>query len=125
MDTTTKALAKHPAHTPSGRRRRRLRPLAEKRRIVEETLEPGASVSVVAQRHDVNANLVFAWRRLYRAGLLSVAETPAPLVPVRVKRVRVASASPVTLEVILPKGSIRVCGGIDARLLKDMIEALT
>ena len=32
---------------------------ALKRRIVAETLEPGASVSIVARRHDVNANQVF------------------------------------------------------------------
>ncbi len=37
--------------------------MAEKRRIVAETLVPGASVSVVARRYDVNANQVFKWRR--------------------------------------------------------------
>lgn len=37
-----------------------------KRRIVEETLQPGSSVSVVARQNDVNANLVFFWRKLYR-----------------------------------------------------------
>jgi len=42
----------------------------EKLRIVAETLEPGASVSVVARRHDVNANQVFTWRRQYRDGNL-------------------------------------------------------
>ena len=36
---------------------------ALKRRIVAETLEPSASVSIVARRHDVNANQVFRWRR--------------------------------------------------------------
>ena len=41
-----------------------------KRRIVEETFAPGASVSVVARRHDVNANLVFAWRQKYHRGEL-------------------------------------------------------
>ena len=33
--------------------------IAEKRRIVEETLAPGASVARVAQAHGVNANQVF------------------------------------------------------------------
>jgi hypothetical protein len=33
---------------------------------VEETLVPGASVSRVARRHDVNANQVFHWRKLYQ-----------------------------------------------------------
>ena len=35
----------------------------EKRRIVEETLLPGASVAAVAQRHDINVDLLFSWRR--------------------------------------------------------------
>ena len=41
-----------------------------KRRIVEETFAPGMSVSIVAPRHDVNANLVFDWRKKYRHGTL-------------------------------------------------------
>jgi transposase len=45
------------------RKRRRSWPVAEKQRIVAETLVAGASVSVVARRHDVNANQVFKWRR--------------------------------------------------------------
>ena len=49
---------------------RRMRSVAEKRRIVEETLKPGASVALIARRHEVNANLVFGWRRLYQQGLL-------------------------------------------------------
>jgi transposase len=31
--------------------------------MVAETLEPGASVSIVARRHDVNSNQLFRWRR--------------------------------------------------------------
>lgn len=52
----------------SGRRKRNPRPIEEKRRIVEETFEPGMSVARVARRHDVNANQVFAWRREYLIG---------------------------------------------------------
>jgi len=43
-------------------------PEAQKRQIVEETYEPGMSVSVVARRHDVNANQVFRWRQLLGTG---------------------------------------------------------
>jgi len=50
--------------------KRTLWTLADKVRIVEETLVAGASVSVVARRHDVNANQVFGWRRQYRNGQL-------------------------------------------------------
>ncbi len=35
----------------------------EKRRIVAQTRVPGVSVSQVARRYDVNANLVFKWLR--------------------------------------------------------------
>jgi transposase len=51
-----------------GRPGRRRWAAEEKRRIVEETRAPGASVSVVARRHDINANLLFKWKRLEEAG---------------------------------------------------------
>jgi transposase len=41
------------------------RSVAEKRRIVELTFAPGASVAQVAQAAGVNANQVFKWRREY------------------------------------------------------------
>ena len=43
----------------------------EKRRIAELTLEPGASVALVARAHGVNANQVFKWRRALKRGELS------------------------------------------------------
>ena len=36
---------------------------ALKRQMVAETQVPGASVSIVARRHDVNSNQLFQWRR--------------------------------------------------------------
>jgi transposase len=63
---------------------RRFRTKKERRRIVEETLKPGASVSQVARAHDVNANQVFTWRRLYRKGQLEVEQGSSTLLPVRV-----------------------------------------
>ena len=49
---------------------RRRRSALERRRIVEETLEAGASVARVALKYGVNANQVFQWRRLHRDGKL-------------------------------------------------------
>lgn len=43
---------------------------ADKWRIVEESYQPGTSVSLVARRYDVNANQVFNWRRDAREGRL-------------------------------------------------------
>ena len=48
--------------TDGGRRRRGS--AADKLRIVEETLEDGASLSVVARRNGVAPNLLYRWRRL-------------------------------------------------------------
>ena len=45
------------------RRKRRLWDDDEKRRIVGQTRVSGVSVSQVARRYDVNANLVFKWLR--------------------------------------------------------------
>jgi hypothetical protein len=53
------------------RRVRRWRSVAEKRRIVELTWEPGASVALVARAHGVNANQVFKWRRAFERGEMS------------------------------------------------------
>ena len=52
------------ATPPKAKQRRRS--IKERRDIVEETLAPGASVSRVARQHNVNANQVFYWRKLYR-----------------------------------------------------------
>src|SRR5271169_6771236 len=59
VSTTGLVDTKRSSDTP----KRRQWPEALKRRIVAETLEPGASVSIVARRYDVNANQVFKWRR--------------------------------------------------------------
>ena len=41
---------------------RQRRPAEEKRRIVEATMVPGASIARVARGHGANANQVFQWR---------------------------------------------------------------
>ncbi len=48
--------------------RRRFWSAAEKLRIVEETLDGRASISVVARRNGVSANLLYRWRRLMLEG---------------------------------------------------------
>jgi len=51
-------------------------PTAEKRRIVELTLRPGASLVAIAREHDVNPNNLYRWKRLYRAGQLDAPVKP-------------------------------------------------
>jgi len=68
----------------SDRPKRRQWSKAAKRRIVAETLEPGSSVSIVARRHDVNANQVFKWRREIAPEQAPAAEESVPFLPVEI-----------------------------------------
>jgi transposase len=110
-------------------RKHRWRTKAERRAIVEETLLPGASVSRVARRHDVNANQVFYWRKLYQEGRLG---TTTNFLPVRVASEqrgegvngRGCIAQPGTMEIKLPKGTLRVFGTVDVMALRTVIESL-
>ena len=73
--------------------RRRMRTVAEKRRIVEETLVRGASVAAIARKYDLNANLLFGWRRLHKRGLLEASREPAAkLLPVEVTTPTIVAA---------------------------------
>lgn len=60
---------------------RRRRSVEEKLAIVRDTFEPGATVSGVARRHQMNANQVFAWRKLYQNGSLSAVSAGEQVVP--------------------------------------------
>ena len=53
----------------------------QKLAIVRETFEPGRSVSTVARQHDVHANQVFKWRKLYQEGSLAAVRTGETVVP--------------------------------------------
>lgn len=114
----------------------------EKRRIVELTLEPGASVARVAQAEGVNANQVFLWRRAYRNGELTSNGSPSALLPVVIgaggtSALEIASeaetaavdAGPVqpsgAIHIELPgRAMISVERGADRILLRTILESL-
>ena len=62
----------------SGRKRRVFRRVEEKLRIVQLTLEPGASVAGIALANGVNANQVFRWKRQYERGELQTRRLSPP-----------------------------------------------
>src|ERR1700690_1461461 len=84
MDTSAETVPTDKLGRRSGPRRKYT--IAEKRAMVEETNRRGASVADVAQRHGVNANLLFGWRRLYQHGVLvaEASSAKATLLPVKV-----------------------------------------
>jgi transposase len=47
----------------AGKQSRRQHDRAFKAELVRQSLEPGASVSAIALRHGINANMLFKWRR--------------------------------------------------------------
>jgi transposase len=51
--------------------RRRRWSVGEKVRLVEATMQPGASVAAVADRHGVSRSLLFYWGKQAKAGLMA------------------------------------------------------
>ena len=114
------------------RRRNRSWPAALKREIVAASFAPGASVSVVARRYDVNPNQVFNWRQRYRTGLLAPAAASAQFVPVTIAGAAdLAGASGAgdptgtTIEIELPaRYRLRVFSGVDGAALRRVLDVL-
>jgi transposase len=119
----------------AARRRRRFWSDDEKRRIVSQARVPGISVSQVARRYDVNANLVFKWLRDPRFRVLE--EEPAAFLPVEV-----VSGTPAVrdaglveagttpcggrIEIALPNGPrLIVSGGLDPDLVTRLVRGLS
>jgi transposase len=120
----------------SGPERRRRWTTAEKLRIVEESLAPWVSVVEVALRHDVHRNLVTAWRRQVRTGVLAF--EPGPMQrqadEVRFAAVSIApdrqpltapSGSCGSIEIEFAAGArMRITGAVDGATLTAAIAAL-
>ena len=113
----------------------------EKRRIVELTLVPGASVARVAQTEGVNANQVFQWRRAHRNGELLPGLGLVPVVvgsgtgvpEITLEREAAQAASEETfpvppsgaIHIELPgRAMISVERGADRALLRTILESL-
>jgi transposase len=110
------------------RRRRRIWDDDEKRRIVAQTRFPGVSVSQVARRYDVNANLVFKWLRDPR---FTPGEGGYPFLPVEVvaeppRPVPDVAASESKIEITLSNGHrVSISGTFDPDALSRLLRGLS
>jgi transposase len=113
-------------------RRRRIWPADLKRRIITESLQPGASAADVARRHGLNANLLFTWRRQLRAGGSKTIHEPMRVVPVTVAATEAMSdpASGISaaggMEIVLAEGDRIIVGAdVDGPALARVLRALS
>ena len=111
-----------------------------RRGLVQRTLAPGASVAKIALEHQLNANLLFKWRRRYLRELSGPRRQAAKLLPVKVEAVSntpgtrlLETLAPVSsrsssvgcIEIELAKGCIRLKGAVDRETLRCVLQILT
>ena len=123
-------------NTPSGARKpatRRTHSVAFKRKLVELSHQPKASVAAIALEHGINANLLFKWRRQGGARASKPMAVISPvLLPVTldglagpVGRTAVARATAAgVIEVEIGQARVRLRGAIDETSLRCLVRAL-
>ena len=112
---------------------------------------PGTSVAKLALRHGVNTNLLFKWRREYRAGKFGTpdlahtvpeaVEKPAPLTPagglpsiqllpvveVTARAVDAGTtvrSEPACIEILFGCATVRICGTPEIAPLRAVLDCL-
>jgi transposase len=119
------------AASDNTRRGRRLWSDDEKRRIVSETFAPGASVSIVARRYDLNANMLFTWRRQIGAAAAFPAGEALTFVPAAITAEAAPAVSPASsmagrMEIVLADGDRIIAGkDVDAAALARVVKVLS
>jgi transposase len=111
----------------------------EKRRLVAETLVPGATVHGVGQRHGVNTSQLFTWRKRFRAEFdPPPAEPPVPAfaaVELTMPGSTETAGGPVAeadvttsagvIEIELPQGGwVRIAGDVAPAVVTAALRAL-
>ena len=116
--------------------------------LVEQSLQTGASVAVIARNNGINANLLFKWRRDHESKTIaaSMPTPPAPtvLLPVHVERLPLVSSGSVmestssagmvpgnrpaarsgVIEIEFAGAQLRVRGAVDEAALCSVLRAL-
>lgn len=107
--------------------RYRHHPVAFKRAVVEQSLQPGVSVSRLAGEHGINANQVFAWRKAYQEGRLGPATfLPVTVAPGTASVIETNALSADTGRLVLERRGARLVieGPPDAQTLSQILAAL-
>jgi len=121
-------------------------PVAFKRRLVEQSYESGASTALIARANDINANLLFEWRRQYLAGAYGPLALPGCVAPpsndgIRLVPLHVVDDAPAVIpsepahatvpaaegscEIEFESARLRIRGDVSAAMLKLLIRELS
>jgi len=117
---------------------RRQHDRAFKADLVEQSLRPGASVSALALKSGINANLLFKWRRDHlrahgsrpqAATLLPVCVIPQVGMTTQIQPVPTAAPAnrgtrPGVIELEIAGAQMRLHGGVDEAMLITVLRAL-
>jgi transposase len=121
MDTTA------PSTAQSGSRKGRPNYATDfKLRLAQQACEPGVSVSRLAREHGINANMLFKWRRHYRAGLLGSVPASPLLLPVTIADApAVSHATPAgRIEIVIADVIVRIDGAVDPATVRAILQGL-
>ena len=112
-------------------------PTEFKRRLAVEACEPAISVAKLALRHGLNANMLFKWRRQYRAGKFDAPNkgcqaTEAPLflpvvtasTPSKVVSATGANSDLGHIEILSGNSKVRVYGDVTVSALNLVLDCL-
>ncbi|MFK3844002.1 MULTISPECIES: IS66-like element accessory protein TnpA [Serratia] len=104
-----------------------------KQQLVAASCEPGISISKLALKNGINANLLFKWRQQWREGKLLLPSSESPqLLPVILDATAVQPAPPaenpevlsISCEVTFRHGTLRLNGTVSEQLLTLLIQEL-
>ena len=116
-----------------------------KRQLAAAACAPGVSVAKLALEHGVNTNLLFKWRRQYRAGDFGapdpahLAASSSPELPVAVNAlvnavtllpveapatVVDAGAASACIEIVFRSATVRICGAPEIASLRAVLDTL-
>ena len=101
----------------------------EKRRIVEESLEPGVSIAKVARRYNLNANQLCTWRRQQGVSTTTLQNSgsilPVTLNPEMLSSTEDSPGASGQMEIVLAEGDrIIVWSDFEVAALSRAIKAL-
>jgi len=94
-----------------------------KAQVIQECVQPGASIASVALSHSLNANLVHKWIRVQ---VQKSTELQPAFIPLPIQKTALVSSANISVEILHPRGTVKVNWPADsaaacAAFLKDLL----